>query len=270
MFKLSPKLKRLDVSAQSVLRLQRSLGDVQTAFPGWQSQRATAYVCAFSTEKGARVAVAFFMKESCELVFYLNDEGDVPRSDLGKVFSEGVYFAESLGFMLGDVNLTAKDAAEKEEFWRSHPLSHLPVKTAVQPPEPESAPGAEPPPVPAKESLPPASKPEIKPVKDVVTKAKLPPQKTAATKGQDKPKPPAKESAPVSVSEKQPAKDKTPQTPQPAPKKAESAAVDLDLGLSGRTPLVALRRRKEPPSAEELEEKRQRLLENLGRFFGSM
>ena len=87
---------------------------MQTAFPGWPSQRATAYVCAFSTEKGARVAVAFFMKESCELVFYLNDEGDVSRGDLGKVFSDGIYFAESLGFMLGDVNLNYSDAAEKE------------------------------------------------------------------------------------------------------------------------------------------------------------
>lgn len=274
MFKLTPKLKRLDVPAQSVLRLQRSLGDVQTAFPGWASQRATAYVCAFSTEKGARVAVAFYMKESCELVFYLNDEGDISRSDLGKVFTDGIYFAESLGFMLGDVNLNFSDTAEKEAAWKALPLSHTPAKPtptppADQPKESQAAPAS--PPADAKT-------PESKPAAAPTASARKPqpattvPDKEATAKRPAKSQPTAVVTAQKeTVVKAQPAaaKPAAPAKPTPA-RTAGAAATELDLGLPTGGALVALRRRKEPPSAEELDQKRQRLRENLGRFFASM
>ncbi len=288
MFKLTPKLKRLDVPAQSVLRLQRSLGDVQTAFPGWSSQRATAYVCAFSTENGARVAIAFYMKESCELVFYLNDEGDVSRSDLGKVFTEGIYFAESLGFMLGDVDLNFSSAAEKEAAWKALPLSHPPVKpvpvpAVIEPPPAQPAAAANGGAVPAPTVVnggvvaPKTANGSVA-VATKATKGAEPVPAAAEPVKKIEPKRPVKaQPSSVVTAQKeavvkdQPAAAKTIPPEKPAVSKiATPVSAELDLGLPTGGALVALRRRKEPPSAEELDLKRQRLRENLGRFFASM
>lgn len=278
MFKLTPKLKRLDVPAQSVLRLQRSLGDVQTALPGWQSQRATAFVCAFSTEKGARVAIAFYMKESCELVFYLNDEGDVPRSDLGKIFTDGIYFAESLGFMLGDVNLNFPDAAEKEAAWKALPLQQPPAKPQELPPPATEPPQAQPAAAASGVVTAPKTANGATPAPKAANATPATPAAAEPTK-KGEPKRAVKPALPVVTAQKedagkpQPAAAKPPAPGKPAAGKGSSASVltELDLGLpTGGGALVALRRRKEPPSAEELDQKRQRLRQNLGRFFASM
>lgn len=220
MFQYNEKLKRLDIPAKSVLRLQRSLGDVQVALPKITAQRATAYVCAFNVEKGLRVAIAFHLHDADSVVYYLNGGGNLTRKEIGAVLQEGVLFAETLGFIFSDLNIHQSDPEERDALWES-----LPLKNPPKPIDSKKA-AAE---------------------KKVNEKAKSPETGTS--------KKAVKVEEVVKVENVQ----------------AETVSdEDIDLGLPRSSSLASLRRKKQPPTAEELEEKRARLRESLGRFLSSM
>ena len=202
MFELTEKLKRLDISASKVIRLHRSLGDLQLALPGQQSQMATAYICAFSAGKGARVAIGLFMRNDLKVIYYLNGDGEVSSGNASAVLNEAIHFCESLGFMMSDEEIHKMDAETKDSLWEATPLKNPPAKP--QPPAPQPA----------------VKQPAAAEVADKVAE----------------------------------------------PKDAESD--DLDLGLPRRKLAGSLKRT--PPTPAELEKKRDRLRENLGRFLSSL
>ena len=138
MFELNGKLSRLDISSSKVLRLQRSLGDVQIALPGQHSQMATAYVCAFSAGKGARVAIGLHLKDDFKVIYYLNADGEISSANAGSVLNQAIDFCETLGFMMTDVDIHKLGSEEKNSFWESMPLKNPPVKPAP-PAEPKAA-----------------------------------------------------------------------------------------------------------------------------------
>jgi hypothetical protein len=221
MFQFNKKLKRLDIPAKDVLRLHRSLSDVQIALPGIPAQRAMAYVCAFSTEHGLRVAIAFQLRDSHDIVYYLNGGGNILKKEIRTVLNEGIHFAETLGFILSDLDIHQADPVEKKTIWDSLPLKHLPK--SVTPEKPLSG-----------------HKP------------------AAVQKG-------GNESLPadaVQVEEIVELDDSN--------YTQKDSVEDIDLGLPRSTALVSMRRKKLPPTAEELEEKKKILRERLGRFLSSM
>lgn len=135
MFSWKKDLTRLEVPAGRILKLLQSMSDVQVALPGMPGQMATAYLCAYSGGKGVRVAIAFHLHESHQLAFYLNDEGEVPREKIVGLLKDGIHFAESMGFLLDEVDLQRLDDAARNTRWASLPLSR-----GVVPPAPRPAP----------------------------------------------------------------------------------------------------------------------------------
>jgi hypothetical protein len=116
-------MTRLDIPAQRVLRLERSLSDVQVVLPGFPGQEATAYLCAFSTAQGIRVAVVLHLHHSDRLAFYLNDEGDLQKPAATRVYNQALAFAESMGFMMGDLDIHVMPGEDRQKLWRSLPLA---------------------------------------------------------------------------------------------------------------------------------------------------
>jgi hypothetical protein len=220
MFQFNKKLKRLDIPAKNVLRLQRSLGDVQIALPGITAQRATAYVCAFSTEHGLRVAIAFHLRDTNDVVYYLNGEGNIPRKDIGAVLQEGARFAETLGFILTDLDIHLVNPEAQKSLWESLPLKNKPEKV-----------------VPGKPITEEKSLKEQKPTEGVVSSQTLKVSEVAV----------------VDMEQQK-----------------NSPVADIDLGLPRASALASVRRKKTPPTAEELEANRKRLRASLGRFLSSM
>lgn len=123
MFRWHKEMDRLAIPARRVLRLQRSLNRIQVALPGSPSQEATAYLCAFSAGQGVRVAAVLELHVSRKLAIYLNDQGEVADRRAGAVFAEGVGFAESMGFMLDDLNYQKLMPEERETMWNALPLA---------------------------------------------------------------------------------------------------------------------------------------------------
>jgi hypothetical protein len=219
MFQFNKKLKRLDIPAKDVLRLQRSLSDVQIALPGITAQLAKAYVCAFSTEHGLRVAIAFHLRDTNNVVYYLNDDGNISRKEIVNLLHEGVLFAETLGFILSDLGIHELEPKDRDELWDSLPLKKQP------------------------KAIVPVTTVEKKSVKKQTSSA----IKTAI-KGNEV----------VKVIEVD------------TDQNSSESEDDIDLGLLRASALISMRRKKVPPTAEELEEKRNKLRESLGRFLSSL
>ena len=203
MFELNEKLNRLDIPAKNVLRLHRSLGDVQIALPGLSSQMATAYICAFSAGMGARVAIALRLHNDYKVIYYLNAGGEISSDKASSVLNQAINFCETLGFMMSDLEIHKMNPSEKNDFWDSLPLKTPPVK-------PAPAPAA----------------------------------KKAGGRGED-----------ADVIEE-------------AEELSTEESVEIDLGLPRRQ--LAAKSKKERPSQEQTDKKRDRLRENLGRFLSSL
>lgn len=149
MFLADEKRTRLPVGVRHVVRLYRSINPVQVALPGFQGQKAGAFLCAFAVQGGLRLAVILELHDSNRLFFYLNEEGPVNPRAADALIEEGLYFAESMGFIMADLEVQKLPPAEREKQWRELPLA------AGVPQRPVAAPAAGPPPtVPAISSPP--------------------------------------------------------------------------------------------------------------------
>lgn len=124
MFHWHKEIDRLDIPAAKVFHLERSLSAVQVALPGLPSQDATAYLCIYSHGKGVRVALVLHLLTSRRLAFYLHDEEAVPQQDASRLIDAGINFAESLGFMLTDVDYRKLGAQQRASLWGSLPLKY--------------------------------------------------------------------------------------------------------------------------------------------------
>ncbi len=122
MFRQDPNRTRLGIPVQRVLRLEASLGDAQVSVPGYPSQMARAYLCVFQTKAGLRVTVVLHLLTSDRLVFFLNGEGPLGKDEACRVLGEGMQFAESLGFMLGNLDIHRLSPPERQKLWESLPL----------------------------------------------------------------------------------------------------------------------------------------------------
>lgn len=132
MFFLQKELERLDIPDERVVCLQRSLGDATVALPGFAAQRTTAYLCIYKGGKGVRIAVVLHLKSTGRLAFYLNEEGEVGKRQAQKILDAAIYFAESMGFMLNDMEIERLPAEERAALWRALPLQQgapAPVET---------------------------------------------------------------------------------------------------------------------------------------------
>lgn len=122
MFFLQKEMERLDIPEDRVVCLHRSLGDATVALPGFSAQRTTAYLCVYRGGKGVRIAVALHLKTSGRLAFYLNEEGEVGKRLAQKILDAAIYFAESMGFMLNDMEIERLPAEERTALWTALPL----------------------------------------------------------------------------------------------------------------------------------------------------
>ena len=122
MFQWDRNTLRLALPAERVLRLHRSLGDVQVALPGLQAQQAEAFVCVYAATQGARVAVVFHLREDHRLAFYRDDLESGSTLGVEEQRIAGLRFAESLGFLFDDSEIHLLTGSERQQLWQSLPL----------------------------------------------------------------------------------------------------------------------------------------------------
>jgi hypothetical protein len=128
-----PEEKRLSlpVEADRVFALHRSINPVQVSLPGFPGQKAGAFVCVFSDNDGARIAVVLALHEAGRLYFFLDDEGPVPKDRIALLLDEALYFVEAMGYLMVDLEWNHLEETERDALWRNLPLKQgmpAPVK----------------------------------------------------------------------------------------------------------------------------------------------
>ncbi len=257
MFRWHKEIKCLDIPASQVFHLERSLSAVQVALPGLPSQEATAYLCAFSAGKGVRVALVLHLHTSQCLAFYLHEGADAPQKEADQLIEEGLDFAESLGFMLSDVDYRKLDKQQRVFIWASLPLKN----------------GVEPSVTVAEDAL--AAEAENYPG----TPFTRPSEKTTAgdVSSRHAPSPPSffAEKAVVELPDEilaapQASVQTDDQLAQEAMPLPAASAEAMHNTPTSRAPTMWASVPKQPPRAEELTVRRQKFLESLGRFLASL
>lgn len=119
MYQWEKQRTSLATVASRVLRVERSIADVQVSLPGLSPEEASAYVCAYHDGTGIRVAVVLHLLQSDQLAFYMNSDGPLDSEAAGNVLGDGLSFAESLGFTLGDLDFRRLSKDDHEELWSS-------------------------------------------------------------------------------------------------------------------------------------------------------
>jgi len=255
MFQWDKSINAINIPASKVVHLFRSMREVQLALPGVSAQEASAFLCQHQTDEGVETVAVFHLHKSRVLAFYYSDPRVVAEQKIDSMLDQGLNFVESMGFLMTDQDIHLLKDADQEMLWASLPLkAGLPDEVDVQPVA-----------TPA-EKL--AEKPDVK-----VKSAKVAPvaaeKKEAPAKKKDAPVEKADSKAiQVEVPVAEPEKVASKEEPEVAP--AENVDDLLAAVEAMRAKRPGLRARKLPPSAEEMDRRRQQLCETVGRILASL
>lgn len=245
MFKWDKSRQAINLPASQVVSLFRSMREVQLALPGVPAQQASAYLCQYRTEAGVGTVAVFHLHKSRMLAFYVSDPQFVADKDIDSLLDQGLNLVESMGFLMADQDLHLLDEADQEMLWAS-----LPLKAGL--PRAEEA---------AAEPVAPKKQLTSRPAVETSTVSPAPevsqPPAAPASKGPDAAKKPG---PPVSVA--------PPDASEPDG--AENVDDLLAAVEAMRAKRPGLRARKAPPSPEEMNRRRLKLRETVGRILASL
>jgi len=239
MFQWDKTLKNLDVPAEQLLHLFRSMRDVQLALPGSPAQEASAYLCQYQAGANVGTLVALHLHKSAQLAVYVDAPQEIPADHADRALDQALVFVESIGFLMNDLDIQLLSAADRTLLWEALPLQKgcFPVDTLGQGKAPQSLVSGKPAPL----AAPPAQK-----------------------------RPPIRSEDPFGMLA-------DPETPSPSRGKAPAPpapSADVDDLLAAveamRAGRPGVRPRKKIPSPEELRRRRQELSANVGRILASL
>lgn len=243
MFTWDKSTQSINLPATKVVALFRSMRELQLALPGAPAQQASAYLCQYQAEAGVATVAVFHLHKSHLLAFYVSDPQFVPEQDIDNLLDQGLNLVESMGFLMTDQDLHLLAEADQEMLWDS-----LPLKTGLS----------------QQEAVAPAATPQKQ-----ASPRPVEPAKPA-------PSPEKKESSANPISNDLEVKKAPAQsvnvTPQVAAEPESTENVDDLLAAveAMRAKRPGLRARKTPPSPEEMNRRRLKLRETVGRILASL
>lgn len=250
MFQWDKSISGIDVPANNVVHLFRSMRDVQLALPGISAQQASAYLCQYKQSEGIATVAVFHLQKSKILAFYLSDPRVVPEQKVDDMLDQGLNFVESMGFLLTDQDIHLLDQADRKMLWESLPLKDgLPGEEAASGPD---------------RTEPPAARTAEQSAGSTTTTASTAEQEKPATAKTAGSKPAAK----TSTSD-EPVAELEPITPEEG-QTAESVDDLLAAVEAMRAKRPGLRARKAAPSAEEMQSRKELLRETIGRILATL
>lgn len=246
MYQWDKSIKSMDVPAEEVVHLYRSMRDVQLALPGLPAQEATAYLCQHKASQGVSTIAVFHLHRSNQLAFYVDTPLVITAGKADAVLDQTLMFVESMGFLMNDLDIQLLSQADRDLLWSS-----LPLQKGV--PETEAAPASKP----AAVQMTPASQ----------FKVISAPAPAAVEKPAPRPLPPEeKKSVEVAAGT-----GKKVDVVAGSGKDEPANVDDLLAAVEElRTRRPGVRSRKRPPSPEELKRRRAELCANIGRIWGSL
>jgi hypothetical protein len=175
MFTIDADIKDLKVKERNLAKAFFSMNNHQVATPEMMSEEARSYIIFFREAGGKMSAyIGIHLLLTGRQLFYSHTSNPFPERDSNSVEEEAISFAESLGAMLDEVNLSTMSRDEKERWIDAQdiftPDRAKPVVPEAPVPPAQAASEAETPSVPQQ----PLQLQPVLPVQDM----QQPPQKT--------------------------------------------------------------------------------------------
>ncbi len=126
MFQWDKTVNAINVGADKIVHLFRSMRELQLALPGLSAQQASAFICQYHVEGGISTVAIFHLHKNEVLAFYCSDPRVVLEQESDSMLGQGLDFVESMGFLMTDQDFHLLDVADQEKLWAS-----LPIKTGL-------------------------------------------------------------------------------------------------------------------------------------------
>lgn len=122
MFTVDQKLKGLPASADQVLALHQSINSPHLAVPGRKAGPAKSFIAGLKGPHGGAVFVYLHLPESAECAVYSAPRRDLTADQFKQAEAEALAFAESMGFMMDNMNFRTLPPEEQAELLRTLPV----------------------------------------------------------------------------------------------------------------------------------------------------
>ncbi len=133
MFIQHKQLTFLAAPATKVTSLQSSPSAIQLAFSGFSPQPCRAYLLQLTGGGKALVMVAFYLLESRRTIFFVPEKGEVPLTQISRIYEDGNEFIESMGFVLTESDFHLLSPADKQKYWEKLPITQPPAAVVSKP-----------------------------------------------------------------------------------------------------------------------------------------
>ncbi len=126
MFQWDKSINAINLSADKIVHLFRSMRELQLALPGLSAQQSSAFLCQYHVDGGIATVAIFHLHKSEVLAFYCSDPRIVLEQEADSILGQGLDFVESMGFLMTDQDFHLLDVADQVKLWAS-----LPIKTGL-------------------------------------------------------------------------------------------------------------------------------------------
>ena len=120
MFDLNPSIKKIDVTKNNIIEIYRSVNDSQVQIPGYESQNSSSFVVSFTKSGEIKIFVFIFLKRDLQGIIYSTDE-KIKKNNYVDMRNEAIFFLESMGFMLENMDYRKLPDEEKNKIINSLP-----------------------------------------------------------------------------------------------------------------------------------------------------
>jgi hypothetical protein len=121
MFTLDERIRGIPVAREQVVSLFQSINAPQLAVPGKQMGAAQGYVVGVRGPQGFAVFIYLHLSELGDCAVYASERRALPAEEYSEEEATAVAFAESMGFMLDNLNFRGAPVEQQDEW-----MQHLP------------------------------------------------------------------------------------------------------------------------------------------------
>ena len=150
MFTVDPTITDLRAKERSMLKVLFSMNTHQVATPEMNLEQARSYVI-FCREGGGKISayIGLHLLDTNRRLFYPHSSNPFPEEDMSAVDEEARGFAEGLGAMLDEIDITKMSVEEKNHWIDDQAIFNLKKQIEAKPSEQPSVPSPQEAPAPA-------------------------------------------------------------------------------------------------------------------------
>jgi len=210
MFTADTNITDLKVKEKSLLKVLFSMNTHQVATPEMSLEDARSYVI-FSQEGSGKISayIGLHLLDTDRRLFYPHSSNPFPESSMNDIDDEARSFAEGLGAVLDEIDITKMSSEERNHWIDDQPIFNLKKQIEAKPaetPAPVTAP---------EQTSDPAAQPEpVAPASQVQSAVQPQEADLQAAPSSDVPVPPAPEHPLQQPAQPMPPKKQTPASPQ--------------------------------------------------------